>query len=136
MDAASLLQEQVSHSSQRQSSIDVEANTLAQVSPEDSTNRLAKLPKEGRKEKWRLKGSSGSRRIRGKTAAQSDRLRRHPYAPEVDPYYYHINWPQAVLQKWTTDKLKKSFTLTISQEATTKDQGLGCTEPQAEKGDT
>lgn len=108
MDAASLQQEQqVLHSSHRQSSIDVGDNKVGQVPPEDSTSRLPKLPKKGRRKPWHLRGSCGCPKIRVKAAAQLESLRRHPNAPEVDPYYYQINWPQEVLLKWTTERFDR-----------------------------
>ncbi|KAG8140667.1 hypothetical protein E2320_003316, partial [Naja naja] len=55
-----------------------------------------------------------------------------PNDPKVEQRYFQINWPQALLQRWATEKAnrEKKLNLVFNQEQTIWNR-----EPEAKKGD-
>lgn len=110
----------------------VDAQTLPLIPAKDAGEVLAKESEKYDPKVPPVKSNHSLLVFQPQITTDVQREIEPPYAPKVEECYYQINWPQAVLQRWATEKSnqEKNLNLVFSQGQTFTSR-----EPEAKKRD-
>lgn len=84
--------------------IDLDVGVLVQIPPEDTAKSLAVEPEKGGQEAQDQKANHLPQVPLDKAPAGVHCKKKRLPAPKVQPYFYQVNWPQEIVEKWAREK--------------------------------
>ncbi|KAG8140664.1 hypothetical protein E2320_003320 [Naja naja] len=111
---------------------DLDAQKLPLIPAKDAGEVLDKEPEKYDQEVPPVKNHHSLLVLEPQIITNVHRENAPPNDPKVEQCYFQINWPQALLQRWATEKAnrEKKLNLVFNQEQTIWNR-----EPEAKKGD-